>query len=279
MSLAAKWRTGRVRSADAVQRRRGWVFTVLPPVVLFIVSVGLWEAAATVFRVNQLLVPAPSSIGLALLRGFSIGLYWQHIWVTMAEALVGFVLGSASGIVVGIVVSQIPMMQRMLMPYIIAFQALPKVALAPLIVVWFGFGLASKVFVVYMLCFFPLLVNSIAGMENTSPEVLELMRSFSASRRHILTKAILPSALPYVSAGLEMAIVFSLTGAVIGEFVGAQAGLGVLVLQTQYAMDIPGGFAVFVVLSLLGIALSQAMQRVRQRVLFWAPSEQRAIGT
>jgi NitT/TauT family transport system permease protein len=148
------------------------------------------------------------------------------------------------------------------------------VAVAPIIVLWLGFGLASKVAIVALLTFFPVLITALAGFQAVEPERIELLRSLSASRWHIFTKVKFWTALPFIFAGLEMAAAFAVVGAIVGEFVGAQAGLGVLILQLDSAMDVGGSFAVFVILSLMGIALSAIIRALQNRVLFWQPRQQ-----
>jgi NitT/TauT family transport system permease protein len=160
----------------------------------------------------------------------------------------------------------------LLRPYIAAFQSLPKVAIAPIIVTWLGFGLLSKVAIVCLITFFPVLVTSLAGFRATDIDRIDLMRSLSATRWQIFIKVKFPGALPYIFAGLDMAAAFAVVGAIVGEFVGAQMGLGVLILQMEAQLDTAGSFAVFIVLSLLGITLTALLRLVRRRLLAWMPA-------
>lgn len=143
----------------------------------------------------------------------------------------------------------------------------------PIVIMWLGYGIGSKVAVVCMLTFFPVLVTSVAGFKAVDVDRVDLLRSMSATQWQIFRKAKLPSALPYIFAGLDMAAAFSVVGAIVGEFVGAQAGLGVLILQSDAQMDTGGSFAVLVILSLIGIALTKVLTLVRHRVLHWMPAE------
>ncbi len=250
---------------------------VLAP-ALFVLVVAAWEAAGRVFRIPDYVLPLPSDVAVALGRGLNAGLlaregYWLHTGVTLAETLLGFFIGSAIGLALGMIVSQVRLVECTLRPYIIAFQSLPKVAVAPVIVLWFGFGMVSKVVIVSLLTFFPLLVTSMAGFKAVESERVDLMRSLAAGDWQIFWKIRFPSALPYIFAGLDMAVVFSVVGAIVGEFVGAQRGLGVQILQMNFAMDVAGTFSVFVILSVVGVGMHQALQRVKRAVLFWAPSE------
>ena len=250
---------------------------VLSP-ALFLLVMGGWELAVRLLKVPPYILPPPSQIAVALGRGLNAGPlaregYWLHAGITLSETLLGFFIGSSVGLLLGVIVSQLRLVECTLRPYIIAFQSLPKVAVAPVIVLWFGFGMTSKVVIVCLLTFFPLLVTSMAGFKSVEPERIELLRSLAASPWQIFWKVKFPSALPYIFAGLDMATVFSVVGAIVGEFVGAQRGLGVQILQMNFAMDIAGTFSVFVILSVMGVGMYWTLQRVKRWVLFWAPSE------
>ncbi len=256
---------------------------LLSPIVLVLVLLG-WEFSVRFFKVPSYLIPPVSDVFVGLYRGLDAGLlsragYWLHAGITLTEVLLGFVIGSGVGLVLGIAISQIRLLEATLQPYIVMFQSLPKVAVAPIIVMWFGYDLGSKVVIVCLLTFFPVLVNSMAGFREVDLDRIDLLRSLSASPWQIFWKVKFPSALPYIFAGLDMAAVFAVVGAIVGEFVGAQLGLGVQILQMNAAMDVAGSFSVFIILSVMGLALNQAIRRVQRWVLFWAPSEarQRAI--
>ena len=246
--------------------------------LLLVALLSIWEGAVRWFKVPKHLIPPPSDIGVALWRGLHASPmakdgFWYHGGVTVSEILLGFGIGSAIGLAIGILVSQMPRLEALLSPYVAALQSVPKVAIAPIIVVWLGFGIGSKVMIICLLTFFPVLVTSIAGFKAVDPDRIDLLRSLSASRWQIFRKAKFPSALPYIFAGLNMAAAFSVVGAVVGEFVGAQAGLGVLILQMEAQADTGGSFAVCVVLSLIGIALTALLRRIQQRVLHWMPAD------
>jgi NitT/TauT family transport system permease protein len=163
-------------------------------------------------------------------------------------------------------------MERTLYPYIVAFQTLPKVAIAPIIVIWFGYGVTSKIVITATIAFFPLLANTIVGLRAVPQEQVELMVAFTASRWQVFWKARIPQALPYIFVGLDVAIVLSVIGAIVGEFVGAQAGLGYLILQKNFNMDMSGVFAILIVLSVFGIGLHMLVNAVQRRVVFWMES-------
>lgn len=257
---------------------------VLVPLT-FVVLVALWEGAVRYFKIPLYFLPAPSLISEALYRGFATDLraldgFWIHILYTALECLGGFALGSALGILLGTVVSQFELVEKTLMPYLVGFQTLPKVAIAPLFIIWFGLGVTSKLVLAALITFFPLLINSIVGFKSTEQDKIDLMRSLAASEWQIFILVKFPNALPFIFAGLEMGIVYSLIGAIVGEFIGGEMGLGVLIMQLNLAMDIAGVFATLVILSVLGIAFHVAIQALERRVLFWSPKEHtEVIGT
>jgi NitT/TauT family transport system permease protein len=244
---------------------------------LFCVSVGTWEALVRVLEVPAFILPPPSQVGLALWRGFSSGLYLQHLSHTLLETLLGFIAGSALGLVLGTAVALSRPVEFFLYPYIVMFQSLPKVALAPLIVVWFGLGLTSKVINAALIAFFPLLVNTMVGLRSADEERVSLMRSLAASERQIFWMLRLPNSLPFVMAGLDVAMIFALIGAIVAEFVGAQKGLGMLIQSMNFNMDVSGQFSILLILSVVGLLLNRGVMMIRKRVLFWDPSEKERI--
>src|SRR5262245_30892042 len=256
----------------------GMFFRTRPHVPLiplvFIVFVLAWEWIIRTWKVQAFIVPAPSAIWRALLGGLSSRLFLEHFWITLYETLAGFTIAAIAGIVLGAVIAQFRVVEKTFYPYLVALQTLPKIAVAPLIIVWFGFGLSSKVVIAAMVAFFPVLVNVIVGLKTIDQSKLDLMRSLNASRWQTFRMVKFPNALPFVFAGLDIAIVFSVLGAIVGEFVGAQKGLGNLILQYNFSLDIAGVFAVLILLSVLGVALHLVMQVVQKRVIFWAEPDQ-----
>jgi NitT/TauT family transport system permease protein len=246
---------------------------VLIPLV-FVVVVALWEWVVRQFEVPAFIAPAPSAVLASLAGGFRSRLYVEHFGVTLYETLLGFLIAAASGIVLGAVIAQFRLVEQTVYPYLVALQTLPKIAIAPLIIVWFGFGISSKVIIAAMVGFFPVLVNVIVGLKTVDQSKLDLMRSLDATRWQTFRLVKFPNALPFVFAGLDIAIVFSVLGAIVGEFVGAQRGLGNLILQFNFNLDIAGVFAVMILLSGLGVALHLLMQAIQRRVIFWAEPDQ-----
>jgi len=247
--------------------------------LLLVVAVLIvWEGAVRLFSIPAFILPAPSSIALALWRGIESTLYLDHIRITVVETLLGFVFGSILALVLGTMIALSHRAEYFLYPFIVMFQSMPKVALAPLIIVWFGLGLTSKVAQAAVTAFFPLMVNTIAGLRSADEDRVALMQSLDASNMQILTMLRLPSALPFIMAGFEIAMVLSLIGAIVAEFVGAQKGLGVLIMSMTFTMDVAGQFSVLLILSLLGLLLNGIIVEIRKRLLFWDPAQKTAAG-
>lgn len=254
--------------------------------------IGIWEALIWLFNTPGYLVPRPSSMAMALVRGFGLewkgdlsglwssfldSVYLQHIGYTLIETVAGFALGCALAFLLGIAVALSRRIDYYCSPYIIMFQALPKVALAPLILIWFGLGLSSKIVNSALVAFFPLMVNTIAGLRSADEDRVNLMRSLAASRSQIFWMLQLPNALPFIFAGLEVAMIFALIGAIVGEFIGASHGLGMLIQSMTFNNDMAGQFSILFLLSLIGLSLNFIVAFARRRILFWDPSSKSAL--
>ena len=242
----------------------------VPALAMGAVLLAAWEVLPPLFGVSELLLPRASLVGRALVDQLQRGLIFDNLLVTLWEALAGFAIGGASAIVAAALITRSPLVERALLPYLVGLQALPKVALAPLLVVWLGFGLGSKIAIATVIAFFPVLINSMIGFSTVEAEKMELMRSLVASEWQIFRIVRFPNALPFIFAGLNVAIVFSITGALVGEFVGAKRGLGMLLLQFNFNMDIGGMFAVLIVLALMGTILHGLVRALHRRLIFWS---------
>jgi NitT/TauT family transport system permease protein len=255
---------------------------VLVPAV-FVVVIILWELSVWLFTIPIYLIPAPSAIGKALWVGLHEPLtspqgFYLHAGYTILESLIGFAAGSGLGIVLGALMAQFALLEKTVLPYVVAFQSLPKVAIAPLFVIWFGFGIESKAVIAALISFFPLLINTSVGLKSVEQDRIDLLRSLAATRWQIFRIVKVPSALPFIFAGLDMAIIYSLLGAVVGEFVGGQRGLGVVILQLNFNMDIAGVFATLAILAVIGIAMDISIRWIERRTVFWVRREERIIG-
>jgi NitT/TauT family transport system permease protein len=241
--------------------------------LLIVALLLVWEGAVRLFEIPAFILPTPSNVFIAMYRGFASALYIDHIWITITETLLGFVLGTSLAFVLGTVIALSRPVEYFLYPFVVMFQAMPKVALAPLIIVWFGLGLTSKVVNAALVAFFPLMVNTIVGLRSAEEDKVNLMKSLAATRGQIFWMLQLPNAMPYIFAGLEIAMIFALIGAIVAEFVGAQSGLGMLIQSMNFTMDVAGQFSVLLLLSLLGLLLNGIVAGVRKRVLFWDASQ------
>lgn len=238
-------------------------------VALLALILGLWEASVRLTGMPAFILPPPSQVGLALARGFITGLYYEHIAVTVFQVLAGFTLGCGLGFLLGVAVALNRYVAYFLYPYIVMFLSMPKVALVPLIVLWFGLGMTSKIVTAALISFFPLMVNTITGLNSVDRDRVDLIRSLGGSNRQIFLMLRLPSALPFIFAGLEIAITLSLIGTVVAEFLGAERGLGMLMQSMNFVMDTGGAFSILIVLALVGLTLNRTLLYVRRRVLFW----------
>jgi len=226
-----------------------------------------WELASRASGVSTLVLPAPSAVMKSLWMGLSTGYLWPHIRATGLELLLGLSLGCLIGFASGVVLAESTLLQRLLKPYIVVSQVVPKLALAPLFIVWFGFGMTSTVVITALICFFPLMENTVTSLQQVDPQRLELFRMLGATRRQTLLRLKLPAGLPGILAGLRVAVVLALVGAVVGEFIGASQGLGALIIASQGMMDTPLMFAVLFVIAALGLLLYQVTLAVEKRLL------------
>lgn len=258
------------KAVRLLERIRNRPELVLVPAFAFILFGG-WEYCCRALKISELIVPAPSKIVLALVDGFASGYFLVHLAATVEEIVMGFLIAAIAAFVIGTLISQIRLLEVVIYPYIVALQTLPKVALAPLILIWVGLGIEGKVLVAATISFFPMLVNTIAGLKYTPKNEIDLMRSLSASRWKIFRYVQLPEALPFIFAGLNIGLVLSVLGAIVGEFVGAKVGLGYLILQMNFNLDVAGMFAVLVVLGFLGIVFNGVAQYLRRKIVFWQP--------
>ena len=257
-----------ILTAPALKRFRLEPEMLLVPLFAVFV-IGGWELACRWLEVSDFVLPAPSQIVVALYQGFYTGQFVTGLQATLTAIVLGFLVSAVCAFVLGTLISQIWLIEVTVFPYVVAIQTLPKIAIAPLVMIWVGVGIESKIVIAAMVSFFPMLVNTIVGLKSTPEDKIDLMRSLSASRWKIYWYVQLPEALPFIFAGLNIGIVLSVLGAIVGEFVGAKAGLGYLILQMNYNMDIAGMFAALVVLGIMGILLNAVMQFARRKIVFW----------
>lgn len=224
---------------------------LVPVVAAFVGFFVLWEAATVVFDVPIYTLPAPTDILAAMVEKRSVLL--AHTWVTFTESAIGLGLSIVLSIPLGVLIVYSPWIERTVYPFLVASQAIPKVALAPIFVVWFGFDLLPKVLIAFFIAFFPIVVNTVVGLSRTPPEMIHLMRSLGASPVQILLRVRIVAAAPFIFAGIKIAAAFAVVGAIVGEFIAADSGLGYAQLIANNNFEIPLLFATLVVLSVMGI--------------------------
>lgn len=230
----------------------------LASALLLVALLAGWEAWCRLGRVPTLIVPAPSSVFATLCSEIASGRLMPHLAVTATEMTLGLALGCTVGLATGILLAEAPVLRRLLHPYVVASQVVPKLALGPLFIVWFGFGLTPTIVITALICFFPLMENTLTGLSQVDSGRRELFRMLGASRLQTLLRLKLPGALPVILAGFRVAVVLALVGAVVGEFIGGRAGLGASIIAAQSVMDSSLMFALFIVITLLGMAFYQA---------------------
>lgn len=225
---------------------------------LLVAVLAIWELAARQFGLSALVLPAPSAVALSLWSGLASGYFWPHLWATLQALLLGLLIGSAVGLLAGMALAESELLERVLKPYVVVSQVVPKLALAPLFVLWFGFGMLPTVLITALICFFPLMENTLTGLRQVDGQRLQLFRMLGATRLQTLLRLKLPTGLPAILAGLRVAVVLALVGAVVAEFMGASQGLGAVVIAAQGMMDTTLMFAALVLIAVMGLLLYQA---------------------
>lgn len=252
---------------------RDAVLTIALPIMAVALLLFLWDWSVVRFEVPATLVPTPGAALDALWTGLRSGVLFVHLGVTLQEVLYGFLIGAALGFALGAAIAEWVLVRRALFPIVVGIQMMPKVAVAPLFIIWLGYGIESKIAITASMTFFPVLINTVAGLRSVDGETLEMMRAFRFTTLQAFHRVKLRFALPYIFVGLKVAIVLSVIGAVVAEFVGANQGLGYLILQATYQMETDKMFAVLAILAIVGIGLNGALSLVARSVLFWHDSE------
>jgi NitT/TauT family transport system permease protein len=257
--------------AGDVAEPRGWTAAEswLPTLALALLVVALWEATIRLFHVSSYIVPAPSAIVAAMIREARPLL--AAAVVTAEEILVGFVAAAAVGIALALIIARFRLFGRALYPLIVLFQNVPKVALAPIFILWFGYDLTPKVGLIVVIAFFPVTLSILTGIEAVEPSLIALMHSVGAGPNQILARIQVPHALPNLMAGLKIAATFSVIGAIVGEFAGASAGLGYMIQFASTQLDTALVFAALVVVSVVGVGFYYLVEYLEKLVVPWAP--------
>lgn len=245
--------------------------TILSPVSFLLILIA-WEVVARAGWVSPLVLPAPSRVWDGLVILFTADWFPQHVWYTTAETLIGFFAGGVVAIALGIVMVNVPLFKEVIYPYVVGFQVMPKVVLAPIFITWFGFGMESKIVMAIAISFFPVVINTVVGLESVEENELLLMRSLCASRSQVFWKLAWPTALPSIFAGLKTSLTLALIGALVAEFVTAKEGLGTLITTFSFELKVYLVFAVIVIVSVLGLVLYGIMELLERKIVYWRRS-------
>jgi putative hydroxymethylpyrimidine transport system permease protein len=254
---------------------RHWV----PPVAIVLVLLGAWELAARLdvvanaLHIEPFLVPAPSDIAKSLWN--DRGLLADNGWVTLKEVLAGFALSVAAGVLFAVVLHVSPTLRRAFYPLLVASQTVPIVVVAPILVVWLGFGIGPKLAIIALICFFPITVNTLDGLGSVDPDLVKMMRTLDGSRWQTLSRIEAPTALPYFFSGAKIAVAVAVIGAVFGEWAGSSSGLGHLIQAASAQLETARTFAAVAVLSALAILLFALLELLERRVAWWGPNRTR----
>lgn len=246
--------------------RRGWR-QYLPALVMVLVVIAIWEGAVWLGDVAPWLLPAPSRIARAGFEARSI--LGEHSWQTARETLLGFCMALALGLGLGVLIDVSPFLRRALYPLLVTSQTIPTVAIAPLLVIWLGYGIWPKVIVVTLVCFFPIVVNTADGLRSADPELIALLRTMGAEEWTVFWKVRLPGATPMIFSGIKIGITYSVVGAILGEWVGASRGLGVFMLRATNSFRTDWVFASIAVTALMSLLLFGLVTAIERVSLGW----------
>ena len=252
----------------------------LPPIAIVALLLGLWQLAANLdvlanaLHIEPFLVPSPSNIAQSLWTDRSLLI--DNGWVTLQEVIAGFALSVAAGVGFAVALHLSPTLRRAFYPLLVASQTVPIVVVAPILVVWLGFGIGPKLAIIALICFFPITVNTLDGLRSVDPDLMKMMRTLDASRWQTLRRVEGPTALPYFFSGAKIAVAVAVIGAVFGEWAGSSSGLGHLIQQASAQLQTARTFAAVVVLSALAILLFGLLGVLERRVAWWGPTQSRS---
>lgn len=246
------------------------------PILLIAALLVLWELTVRAFHIPPYLVPAPRAVVVQLFAQWSE--LWRQSLITTYATVGGFALSIAFGVPMAVAIAYSRLMESMLYPILVFSQSVPKIAIAPLFVVWFGFGIIPKVIAAFLLGFFPVVVSTVMGLKSVEPEMVDLAQSMKASRLQIFLKISLPHALPSIFSGLKVSVTLAVVGAVVGEFVGSNSGIGYVLQIANGNFDLPLMFAALFLLSMIGVLLFVAVDLVERLVIPWHTSRRVEVG-
>jgi len=260
--------------AGRVQALGLWLRKRAGALIVFAVLFALWESSVWVFGVKEYLLPPPSTVWREFMKRYDVVM--GGAWITTREIIAGYLLAIVVSIPLALSVAYSRFMEEAVYPAVVFLQIIPKIAIAPLFIIWFGFGFAPKLLVVFLLCFFPIVVSSIAGFKSVDPEIMDFARTTGAGGWKMFAKIRLPQALPDIFTGLKVGAALSATAAIVAEFVASDRGLGYLLLQYNGNLETPMVFAVIVLLSLIGVIVYYIVEIIERFVIPWHVSQQPA---
>jgi NitT/TauT family transport system permease protein len=264
--------TATTTTPEAVARppkpRRNWGYR-LGSIAIAGTFLGLWQLLPSTGVVSTIILPPLTDVVRALVELVTAGFFYNHLRVTLTEIFVGFFVGTAIGLIGGIALAVWKPVKRLTYPFVVGFQAIPKIVFAPLFIAWLGYGQSSKVAMAVVISFFPVLINTLVGLESVPQDAVKLMRSLRATPLQTFRKVSFPHALPLIFAGVKAALTFAVIGALVGEFVGASEGLGYLLDSYNFQLRVDSVFAVIVVLAVIGSALYFAVEWLDTKLIFW----------
>lgn len=249
---------------------------LVPHLILFGALLLVWEILVRMGIIESIMVPPPSAIGAAIVDLYFIeGTIWRHFFITLTEAVVGFLIGAAIAIALAVGSSLNDAFRRYVSPYAVVLNVTPGIALTPVIIAWFGFGMGSKIALAAVISFFPIFVNTLTGLTQIDSEREELFRSLGATRSQIFTRLRVPAALPLLFAGLKIGLTTALIGAVVAEFAQATEGVGVLMNRYSFQLNMGASIATLLSMTLIGLLLFYSMEFLDDRLVFWRREERR----
>lgn len=248
---------------------RTWI-RVAVPVLVLVAGIGLWELASISGWINPITVPSATDTFGAMVQLTTESYFWEATWVTLQETLYGFAIGASLGLAIGALTGTFAIFRVAIWPFVVAFQNTPRIALAPIFLTWFGFGMTSKVVMAAVICFFPVVINTVAGLASVDDNARLLFRTYGASTRQTFFRLTLPTAAPITFAGIKTALTLALLGAIVGEFVGASEGLGVLINEFNFQLEVALAFGVVMYLAVIGLILYGLIELIEKKLITWS---------
>ena len=257
-------------SIPKAYRFESGVARLLPHLALFLAIIAVWEIAVRTGLITSIIIPRPSAIMGAIVKLYiTDGTIYPHFLITLTEAVTGFLIGAAIAIILAVWSSLSDPFKRYVSPYAVVLNVTPGIALVPIIIAWFGYGMGSKIALAAVICFFPIYVNTLTGLIQRDEDREELFRSVGASRYQVFCKLRVPAALPLVFAGFKIGLTTALIGAVVAEFAQATAGVGVLMSRFSFQLNMAASLATLLSMTVIGLLLFYAMEILDDRIVFW----------